>query len=312
MKQLLTADQLIEHMKTKGITFNIISESEAKTFLQENNYYLKLASYRENYPKYTAGSKAETYINLDFAYLKELSTIDMHLRYNILRMCLDLEHYLKVSLLTHIEQNPEEDGYEIIRRFIGYVDKHGKYQNEFILKKIRGHKSSDYCKDLIEKYYPYFPAWVFVELISFGDLAYLLAFYDKLYSDTIVNNKFMNIVRDIRNAAAHNSCLINKLFEPLEPKQQVDSAITNYIKSIPSISSYSRTKNLKYRVIYNFIAFIYVYETVVPDGPSKQHRHEELKALFNTRMVAHKDYFSLNNKITAVYSFVQKVIDNLS
>ena len=47
--------------------------------------------------------------------------------------------------------------------------------------------------------YPYFPVWVFVELISFGDLTYLTAFYDELYSDPIVNNKFMNTVRDMRN-----------------------------------------------------------------------------------------------------------------
>ena len=52
------------------------------------------------------------------------------------------------------------------------------------------------------------------ELISFGDLTYLCAFYNQLYKEQIVNNKFMNTVRDIRNASAHSNCLINKLFEP--------------------------------------------------------------------------------------------------
>lgn len=33
MKPLLTTDQLIAHMKSKGITFNIISEHDAKVFL---------------------------------------------------------------------------------------------------------------------------------------------------------------------------------------------------------------------------------------------------------------------------------------
>jgi abortive infection bacteriophage resistance protein len=176
MKLLLTVDELIEHMKTKGIKFSIVSESDAKKFLLENNYYMKLASYRTNYPKYETGSKQGQYINLDFAYLKELSTIDMHLRYLIMKLCLDIEHALKVSLMSHVEANPAEDGYELIRRFIGYTNPRGQQQNEYILKKIRGHKFSDYSKDLIEKYYPYFPVWVFVELISFGDLAYLIAF----------------------------------------------------------------------------------------------------------------------------------------
>lgn len=312
MKSLLTTDQLIDHMKSKGITFNIISEREAKDFLQQNNYYMKLASYRENYSKYSTGKKAGQYINLDFAYLKELSTIDMRLRYLVIRMCLDLEHALKVSLMAHVENNPKEDGYELIRRFIGYTNKKGQAQNEYILKKIRGHKSSDYCKDLIEKYYPYFPVWVFVELISFGDLTYLVAFYDELYSDSIVNNKFMNTVRDIRNAAAHSNCLINKLFEPLDSGQQIDSIISNYIKTIPNISPTARAKNLNYRVVYNFIILLYVYDETVPNGTAKQRRYDELKNLFNVRMIAHDYYFKSNNKITGVYNFVKKVVDNLS
>lgn len=312
MKSLLTTDQLITHMKSKGITFNIISESDAKVFLQENNYYMKLASYRENYSKYSTGKKTGQYINLDFAYLKELSTIDMYLRYLIIQMCLDLEHALKVSLITHVENNPKEDGYELIRRFISYTNKKGQPQNEYILKKIRGHKSSDYCKDLIEKYYPYFPVWVFVELISFGDLTYLVAFYDELYSDSIVNNKFMNTVRDIRNAAAHSNCLINKLFEPLASGQQIDSTISNYIKAIPSISSDARAKNLNYRVVYNFIILLYIYDEIVPNGIAKQRRHGELKELINNRMTKHPDYFQSNNRITGVYNFVKKVVDNLS
>lgn len=311
MKQLLTTDALIEHMKQKGITFNIVNEQDAKIFLSENNYYMKLASYRANYPKYTTGSKTGQYINLDFAYLKELSTIDMHLRYLIIKICLDIEHALKVSLISHVESNPLEDGYEIIRKFIGFTNSRGQQQNEYILRKIRGHKSSDYSKDLIEKYYPYFPVWVFVELISFGDLTYLVAFYDEIYSDPIVNNKFMNIVRDLRNASAHSNCLINKLFEPLNPGQQIDSTISNYIKNIPGITAQTRAKNLNYRIVYSFITLLYIYDMVVPDGIAKLKRNSELKELFDTRMALHKDYFASNNKITGVYNFVKKVVDTL-
>ena len=311
MKLLLTVDELIEHMKTKGIKFSIVSESDAKKFLLENNYYMKLASYRTNYPKYETGSKQGQYINLDFAYLKELSTIDMHLRYLIMKLCLDIEHALKVSLMSHVEANPAEDGYELIRRFIGYTNPRGQQQNEYILKKIRGHKFSDYSKDLIEKYYPYFPVWVFVELISFGDLAYLIAFYDELYADPIVNNKFMNTVRDIRNASAHSNCLINKLFEPLNPRQQIDSTISAYIKSIPGISAKARAKNLNYRVVYSFVTLLYIYGTVVPNGEAKSKRYAEIKDLFNIRMTEHKEYFASHTKIQGVYKFMKKIVDNL-
>ncbi len=63
MKLLKTTDELIEHMKAKGIKFNITTEEDAKMFLQNNNYYMKLASYRANYDKHKGDDK---YINLDF------------------------------------------------------------------------------------------------------------------------------------------------------------------------------------------------------------------------------------------------------
>lgn len=81
-------------------------------------------------------------------------------------MCLDMEHVIKVKLIDRITKNPEEDGYDIVRKFLAKDD------NLRILKNIKGHKSGEYCKDLINKYYLFFPVWVFVKLISFGDLLY--------------------------------------------------------------------------------------------------------------------------------------------
>ena len=48
MKSLLTPDELIAHMKEKGIGFNIVTEDQAKDFIANSNYYMKLASYRFN------------------------------------------------------------------------------------------------------------------------------------------------------------------------------------------------------------------------------------------------------------------------
>lgn len=110
MKRLLSIDELIEHMKGKGIKFDLYSEDEARSFLRQNNYFMKVSAYRRLYPKCPPESKRPgEYQNLDFAYLVELSTIDVHLRYLILQMCLDIEHFIKVHLMTHATDNPQED-----------------------------------------------------------------------------------------------------------------------------------------------------------------------------------------------------------
>ena len=295
MKQLLSIEELIQHMKNRGITFNEISENDAKQFLQNNNYYMKLAAYRANYDKCDTGKRQGQYKKLDFGYLKELSTIDMYL---------DIEHVIKVRLIKNITNNPSEDGYDIVRKFIAQDD------NLRILKNIRSHKSGEYCKDLIEKYYPYFPVWVFVELISFGDLLYFCSFYEKIYGVQIINNKLMNTVRDVRNAAAHSNCLLNKMTEKIDSTKQVNNEISSFIIGMKNISKTSRVNNLSYKFTNSFVTVLYVYDSLMNEIP-KQKRYKEIQEFMNGRVVKNKQFFQSNSKIVGVYNFHKKVIDNL-
>lgn len=63
MKKKLTIDEQIEDLKKKGVTFEIMSEEEAKKFLRYNNYYFKLKSYAKNYP---INPKNGKYVNCNF------------------------------------------------------------------------------------------------------------------------------------------------------------------------------------------------------------------------------------------------------
>lgn len=284
-------------MKDKGITFDIINENDAQTFLEDRNYYLKLASYRSNYKK---DSNTGKYINLDFAYLRELSALDKRLRYVIIQMVLDIEHNLKVNLLNHIENNPEEDGYKIIQKFLAEDSKLK------ILSSIQRHKSSIYCKNLIEKYYPYFPVWVFVELISFGELTYLCEFYNKLYNYELGDRILLNSVRDIRNACAHSNCLINNLVPGNNIPHQ---SVVNRVKRISTIGANSRDKKLKNKFIYDFICLLFAYDEIIINPDTKKERINEIKLLMSTRFIQNKDWFLNNNIITSSYSFINKALD---
>lgn len=64
---------------------------------------------------------------MDFAYLQELSTLDMYLREIVLNFTLDIEHFLKVHLLKNISDNKDEDGYAIVEEFLSIQ----KYQREY-------------------------------------------------------------------------------------------------------------------------------------------------------------------------------------
>ena len=189
-KPVLTFVQLIQKMKDeKGITFCIVSEKQAEEYLFNINNFLRTASYRKNYQKYQKGSNTGKYIKLDFAYLKELSTIDMHFRMEVIHLCIGIEHDLKVKILQEVEKKSQIDGYSVVRDFLA--------SNEGILKKIAANCSSPFTCDLIRKYftieeqinpvtnkkanviskYDDCPIWVFLELITFGDLIYFYNFF---------------------------------------------------------------------------------------------------------------------------------------
>ena len=303
MKPLMTAEELVAHMKEKGIEFSIISEEDAIDFLSNHNYYLKLASYRTNYKKISSGKQAGQYQNLDFAYLIELSTIDMYLRYIIVQMSLDIEHFLKVKLLSSIESNPKEDGYNIIQKFFSNDN------NFSSLKEIQKHKSSDYCKELIEKYYPFFPAWVYVELISFGRLAYLCEFYNQQYGIKIGDRILLNSVRDIRNACAHSNCLINKLTPGNNHPHQ---SVVDRVKLISGIGEQSRDKKLSNKCLYDFVCLLFAYDEIITSDATKKKRYKQLNEFFTRRMIENKDYFATNNLITSSYKFAKLVLDSLT
>lgn len=315
-----TSHEIISRLKTeKDITFKYISEVEAEEYLCTRNNYLRTASYRKNYLKHTAGPSTGKYINLDFAYLVELSTIDMHLRFLISKMCLDVEHAMKVILIHHLETNMKSDGYDVVKDFLNMP----KYS--YILTEIERKSASTFTGDLIKKYFslkysidPHngkpvvtvldidCPMWVFMEIISFGALMKFYDFYCHRYKVTAISYSILNSVRSLRNACAHNNCVICNLqagtsYAPPE--------ITKWVASISSITKSQRGKKLSCRPILEFVCLLYVYDKVVSEKV-KYHRGIELKELFHERITEKRNYFVNNELLKTSYDFLVKMIDN--
>ena len=76
-------------MKAQGIRFSVMTEEDAAKYLEINTYYFKIKVYAKLYEKYTDKADSDRYgkyIDLDFAYLRDLATIDSYLRKTILRL----------------------------------------------------------------------------------------------------------------------------------------------------------------------------------------------------------------------------------
>lgn len=219
-----TAQQLIAKMKNeKGISFKYISESDAENYLANINNYLRTAAYRKNFQKHTKGINNGKYIRLDFAYLQELSTIDMHFRFLVSKMCLDIEHDLKVKMLSDIEHDSSTDGYDIVKSFLT--------QNTYIIRKLEANSSSPFTSDLIHKYftiqrtnnptkqrkenritaYDDCPAWVLLEMLTFGDFIKFYEFYYSSRDFPTLSTPVINLVKSLRNGTAHNNCILSNL-----------------------------------------------------------------------------------------------------
>lgn len=209
IKPRLSLDEQIQHLKDKGILFNIMDEESAKQYLKYNNNYYKLTSFRKNYDKHPGGENEGKYINLEFAYLVDMAIIDMRLRYRIVEMALDIEHHTKLQLLRKIEEY-DEDGYQIVRDYINSLD--DSHKNNFE-SEISRNRRSIYCKDIIEKYEGNYPVWVFIEIISFGKLVGFYHYFANRFSDKEMKYDYYGLLtcKKIRNTSAHSNCILNDL-----------------------------------------------------------------------------------------------------
>lgn len=306
-KMKLSVTEQIQHMKEKGIRFDIVSEKEAERFLTTNTYYFKIKSYAKNYEKYHGTDKKGTYVNLEFAYLQELSTLDMHIRHFIMALSLDLEHAAKVGLLNDFNKSGD-DGYTIVDLF--------KRQYPDIDNKINDKKNNSFCIDLVNKYNQGdFAIWNIVEVLSLRDFLNLYrVFYEKYPECQTRINLFypFQSVRRLRNAAAHSNCLINSLDKPYTLDEvNINRKVSSFVSKVPGIDNTSRVNHMSNPVIHDFVTLLYMFDIVIESDGIRKHYLDTLNQLINVRMLKNKDFFKSNNGIRYTYSFVKKIVDYL-
>ena len=313
MSVLISSEELIEKMKNKGITFNYMTDIEASNYLKKNNNYFNLTSYRKNYMKNEDGK----YIDLDFSYLKDLAIIDMQLRTIVFKMSLDIEHYLKMEILKLISYNADEnrDVCNIVNKFLEDDFNDRKIVHNSLLEGLY----NCYSGNIVKKYYSgdkdrqftNIPIWAFLEIISFGSLLKFYDFYSKLYdiNDSKKMKFLLNSVKQIRNAAAHNNCILNEICQnnnEIIPSNKVLS----WLEELGIEEEYRNL--IKNDRVSQIVYLIYVFNFLVNSEDVKKNRFIEFHDFLNKRIIYHKDFYNKNEKLKKIYIFIERVVYKLT
>lgn len=306
VKPKLSLDGQIEHLKEKGIFFNIMNEAEAKEYLAQHNNYFKLTAYRKNYDKHPDGENKDKYINLEFAYLVDLAVIDMKLRYRTVHMALDLEHHTKLQLLRKMDEY-DEDGYQVVRDYIDSLD---EKQRKIFDGEINRNKGNIYCGDIITKYDGAFPVWAFIEIVPFGRLVAFYGFCADRFADKPMKDTFYRLLtcKEIRNASAHSNCILNNL-KAKTATHGTNAAVTAALMAIEGMNKNFRKNRMSNARIQQVVTLLYTHKDMVESDGIKQSEGEELKKIMD-RIDKNYDYYSTNPMIKNTFDFLKLVIDS--
>lgn len=303
--KFLTAKEQVKHSEGKGVQFNDFSKTKAIRYLEENNNYFKLRAFRKNYIKGEDGK----YLHLDFADLVDLAIIDNRLRAILLEMAISIEHFSKVHLLK-VLQKSESNGTQVVT---DYVNQLTPSFRETLESELDKNKNSLYCGNLYKKYLGnkiYCPVWVFVEMVSFGQY---LHFYEFCAKRNQSQNKellrrlyLMRVVKDLRNACAHNNCIINDLRAQTnrDPNEEIQKVFASL-----GFSKGVRSKHLKRVAMYQIITTLYAHKEIVISPGVHKNIALKLRDL-NDRFYRDRDY-SKNDIIKSSFNLLSNVFDKL-
>ena len=309
-----TAEQLVDKMKREmGVTFSYADEKTAEQYMRENNKFLRVASYRKNFTRDERGH----YVGLDFGCLMELAELDRQMRNILLALCLDLEHYLKVKLLADIEEDPTTDGYDIVEE---YLDRH-----KSAIAQMELNAGGVFTADLIDKYFHTgaggknsgrqiidhtdCPAWVLVEVLNMN---HLLQFYEDYYESrekTHLEGDITACVRVLRNACAHNNCILANFEAEQRPVPKEIKSWLEPWKDNPLLTA---------RPLLEIACLLYSLRTLMRDRDGGRsfalEEKENLRRLYHllkVRFLEHREWFGGQERLGEAYTLAVWMMEHL-
>lgn len=315
LRPMMKISEMVPYLKEKNVKFEKITDTEAENYLRYNNNYYNVTAYKHNFERYfVEGKFVDKFIDLDFAYLKDLAIIDYRTRLVLFKMIIDVEHYLKIRILNLIEDIDEEDGYRIVNMYLEKDfndEKFPKKVHNDILKKV----GSEYYHKVFSKYdidkdtkLENIPVWEFLEIITFGDLVNFYEFFAKEYElkNEIKNVFILREIVKLRNAVAHNSCVLCDL-DKKDNNFPPDFKIVHYLNGC-EIGKETRDNKLSNSRIRQITYTLYMFNKIVTSTGVKINITNDINDLFYKRIILHKEYYINNELLKSMYAYFDKII----
>lgn len=289
-KHKLHIDEQVTKMIDKGIHFNLTNIPQAKYALANNTYLYKIFYYRKNFRKTPDGK-----YGIEFAYLSDLASIDMKIRYTLIHMCLDIEHSLKTIINKYISEDNTEDGYEIIKNFIRDTD--------ISKDKIFSSKMNWRTRKIapgFQKHYNNPPYWVCLEIMSYGIFVEFVEYYYSVnpYKKLKFARNHLKFAKNVRNKSAHNSVFI----VPLDRSELLPDGLFNFLSS----KGVKVTGGQSLPLI-DIAAVITLHEKYCSDG-IKSYRKDALEDM-KKRYERNLNYYDKHDNIKLFFKNLSKIID---
>lgn len=315
LKPAKSAEELVDLLESKGVTFERASRGDAAEYLKTANNYLRTASYRKLYPVKVGGAEAGRYIGLDFASLIALSSVDRQLRCAFREITIDIEHFARVELVDRCVEHGE-DGYAIVEDFFAHLRSRGNTRAESAIREraASGKFPDPYSGDLIEHYVDDLgglSVWVLLEVIEFGRFADFWLFCAKRWNDEDMRREHyvLKSVKGLRNACCHNNCVVQGFTKNAE-KAEFDAfnPIAESMRRLGLKNTKSRRSKLGNRRIAQIAASLYAAARFC-NRPSTRARHIAFAEQFRKSVAKATPLFPADGSLGAYFDFIFKMID---
>lgn len=306
-KALLDVPAQIAKLKSKGVTFDLCSEQEAAAYLTDRTYFFKLYAYRTLFERRVGGPRDGQYVGLDFGHLQLLASLDRTLRYALLPMTLDVEHFARVKLVREVTEREGEDGYSIVSDYLAALNHDDRRRR---LGEIKGFLRDTYSGDLARKYTlpDSMPLWVYLEMASFGSFSSLYLFCANRWNDAAMREEHYQLRQSqlVRNACAHSSDVINGFSHargPIEANVLVLKALAD-----AGISHRVRTSKMRNPRLQQIATMLYLHSQIVPEGTSRERACDRIAQL-KSEMLHALETLSGNDAARSSFAFLMALFD---